>query len=97
MFSWRVEKNNTARYTNLQGYREPYSRRMCIMDDKIFLIPKREHPPTIKANEARSTWKIVARISKKLVERSVRRPVTVTLIKEYTQQSRKKTLIEKKS
>ena len=53
---------------------------------------KREHPPTIKANEARSTRRLVAR--------STRRLVAVTLITEYkiyfTQQSRKKTLIERK-
>ena len=52
---------------NLRGYREqPYSRRICIMDVRIFLIPKREHPPTIKANEARSTRRLVARSSRRL-------------------------------
>ena len=55
------------------------------MDLRVFLIPKREHPQTIKANEARSTRKLVA----------------VMLITEYmvhlTQQSRKKTLIARKS
>ena len=35
--------------------------KFCIMDVWIFLIPKREHPPTIKANEARSSRKLVAR------------------------------------
>ena len=51
------EKKFNAKYT--KGYREPYSRRICIMDVRIFLIPKREHPPTIKAKEARSTRKLV--------------------------------------
>ena len=36
-------------------HREPYSHRICIMDVRISLNPKREHPLTIKANEARST------------------------------------------
>ena len=30
------------------------------MDARILLIPKRENPPTIKANEARGTRKLVA-------------------------------------
>ena len=43
---------------NLQGYREkPYSIRICIMDARIFLISKREHPSTIKAKSAKSTEK----------------------------------------
>ena len=52
---------------NLQGYRaRPYSRRLCIMDVRIFPISKREHPPTIKANRARSTGKPVAWSSRRL-------------------------------
>ena len=34
------------------------------MDVKIFLIPRREHPPTIKAKEASSTGKHVAHFSR---------------------------------
>ena len=83
--TWRLEKNKTAKYTNLQGYTEPHSRRICIMDVRIFLIPKREHLPTIKANEARSTRKLVA----------------VMMITEYnvylTQQSGEETPIARKS
>ena len=44
------------------------------------LIPKREHPPTLKANEARRTRRLVARISKKITQRSTRKLVAVTLI-----------------
>ena len=56
-----IEKENfSAKYINPQGYREPYSRRIGIMDVRIFLIPKREHPATVKANEARRTRKLVA-------------------------------------
>ena len=51
-----------------------------------------EHPPTIKANKARSARKLVAR---------ARQVVAVTLITEFkvylTQQFRKKTLIARKS
>ena len=44
----------------LRGYREqPYSHRICIMDIRIFLSAKREHPPTIKANESRGTRRLV--------------------------------------
>ena len=50
------------------------------------LIPKREHPPTLKANEARRTRRLVARGTRKLV--------AVTLITEFkenlTQRFRKK-------
>ena len=92
-----------------QGYHALYSRQICNMDVRILLIPKRENPPTINANKARSTRKLVARISRSLVasismnitERSTRKLVAVTLItelKEYLNQpSRKKTLIAKKS
>ena len=66
-YTWRLERIETAMYTNLQGYREPYSRRICIVDVRIFLIPNREYPPTINANEVRSTRKLVARGTKKLV------------------------------
>ena len=46
---------------HLLGYcARPYSRRICIMDVRNFPISKREHPPTIKANEARSKGKPVA-------------------------------------
>ena len=90
-----------AQYTNPQGYRESYPRQICNMEVRILLIPKKQHPPTIKANEARSTRKLVARISKKLTERSTWRLVAVTSITEYkaylTQQFRQKTLIARKS
>ena len=33
-----------CKVSNLQRYREPYSRRIFFMDVRIFLIPKREHP-----------------------------------------------------
>ena len=49
----KIGEDFSAKCTNLQGYPEPHSRRICIMDVRIFLIPKREHLPTIKANEAR--------------------------------------------
>ena len=39
----RVERIFSAKYTNPEGYRESYSRRVCIMDVRIFLIPKREN------------------------------------------------------
>ena len=100
-YTWRLERICTAKCTNPHGYRESYSRGICIMDVRIFPIPKREHPPTIKANKARSTRRLVASISKKLTERSRRKLVAVTLITEFkvylTQQSRKKTLIARKS
>ena len=35
-----------AKDTNPQGYRESYSRRICIVAVRILKIPKREHPPT---------------------------------------------------
>ena len=61
------KKKCTAKCINLRGYREePYSRRICIMDVRIFLIPEGEHPPTIKANEARGTRRLVARSSRRL-------------------------------
>ena len=88
-YTWRQERIYTANYTNPQSYRESYSRRICIMDVRIFPIPKRAHPPTIKAKEARNTWKLVARGTRELV--------AVTLITEFqvylTQQFRKKTVI----
>ena len=39
-------------------YRGPYWRRICTMDVRIILMPKRELPPTIKENEARSPRKL---------------------------------------
>ena len=99
-YTCRLARMYTATYTNPQGYRESYSRQICNMDDRILLISKRDNPPTIKANKARSTRKLVAHISKKLAERSTKRLVAVTLITEFkvylTQQSRKKTLITRK-
>ena len=91
--------------TGEEFYREPFSRRICTMDVRIFLIPKWEHPPTINANEERSTGKPVAHfsrthvasISEEVSEASTGKPVAVTLTTEYkvyhTQQSRKKTPI----
>ena len=59
--TWSQEKNCTTKCINLPGYREkPYSRRICIMDARIFPISKREHPLSTKANKARSTGKPVA-------------------------------------
>ena len=93
LYTWRLDRSYTAQYTCLQGYREPYSRRICIMDVRILLIPKRANPPTMKSNRASGTGKTVARGTIKLV--------AVTLITEltiyFTQQIRKKTLIAKKS
>ena len=52
---------------NLQGYRKkPYSSRMCIMDVRIFIISKREHPSIMKAKKAKSTGKPVAKSSSEL-------------------------------
>ena len=92
-FSRRLERIYTAKFVNPQGYREPYSRRIYIMDVRIFLIPKQEHPPTIKANGARSTRKLVARGTRKLVAVTL-----ITELKVYlTQQFRGKTSIARKS
>ena len=79
------------------------------MDDTIHLISKRENPPTIKANRASSTGKLVAHISQthitkilqKITGLSTMKLVAVTLITEFkvyhTQQSKKKTIIARKS
>ena len=57
-------------------YREkPNPRRIYIMGVRIFPIPKREHPPPIKAKRARSTEKFVAKSSRSFE--------AVTLISEY--------------
>ena len=80
----------TAKCINLRVCREePYAHRSCIMDVRIFLIPTREHPPTIKANEARGTGRLVARSFRRLEE------VTWTSESKvyHTPQSRKKTMI----
>ena len=57
-----------------------------LMRNFDLLIPKREHPPTLKANDARRTRRLVARGTKKLV--------AATLITEFkenlTQRFRKK-------
>ena len=76
-----------------QGHREkPYSRRICIMDVRIFPISKREHPPTIKANEAKSTERPEAKSSRRLG--------AVTSTSEYkvrhTQPFKKKTMFAEK-
>ena len=88
-----------------KGYRESYSRQICNMDVRILLIPKRQNPPTIKANKARSTRKLVARISgihvasipEKVSDGSTGKIVAVPLITAFqvyfTQQFRKKTRI----
>ena len=84
-YTWRLEKKMFAKYIDPQGYREPYSRRICNMNVRILVIPKRENPSTIEANRVCSTGK----------------PVAVTLITEFqvylTQPSRKKTRIAGKS
>ena len=49
-YTWRLERNHTARYINHQGYRVLHSRLIRDMDVRIHLIPMRENPPTIKAN-----------------------------------------------
>ena len=79
------------------------------MDDTIHLISKRENPPTIKANRASSTGKLVAHISKthvtnilkKITGLSTMKLVAVTLITEFkenlTQQSKKKIRIARKA
>ena len=41
-----------------------YVRQIRNMDVRILLIPKRENPPTIKANRASSTGKLVAHFSR---------------------------------
>ena len=67
VFHESEEKICTIKCVNLQGYREKaYSRRICIMEVRIFPISKREHPPTIKAKKARSTEKPVAKSSRRL-------------------------------
>ena len=78
------------------------------MDVRILPIPKRENPPTIKANRASSTGKLVAHFSRthvagipeKVSDGSAGKPVAVTLITEFqvflTQPSRKKTRIARK-
>ena len=71
--SWRLEKIKTAKYTNSQGYRESYSRQTCNMDVRILLMPKRENPPTIKANKAWSTGKPIAHISRTHVQSEIQR------------------------
>ena len=76
-----------------QGHFEkPYSRRFCIMDVRIFPISKREHPPTIKANEAKSTERPEAKSSRRLG--------AVTSTSEYkvrhTQPFKKKTMFAEK-
>ena len=75
------------------------------MDVRILLIPKRENPPTIEANKARSTRKLVARISgthvasipENVSDGSTGKIVAVTLTTAFqvyfTQQFRKKTRI----
>ena len=81
--------------------------KFAIWTSRSFLIPKREHPPTITANKACSTGKRVAHFSrtpvasipKKVSEVSTGKPAAVTLITEFqvflTQPSRKKTRIAK--
>ena len=49
------------------------------------VIPKQEHPPTIKASEARSTRKVVARGTRKLVV-----VMSITEFKVYLTQQLKK-------
>ena len=61
--------NPELRCTKILGPRLP--RRTVLTPNlhlgcRIFPIPKREHPPTIKANEARSTRRLVARSSRRL-------------------------------
>ena len=45
---FHTRSNGIALFNTLLGFREPYSRRICIMDVRIFLVLEREHPPTIK-------------------------------------------------
>ena len=91
-----------------QIYRASFSRHIRNMDLKILQIPKRENPPTIKADKASSTGKPVAHFSsthvaiipEKVNDGSSGKPVAVTLIQEFqvylTQPSRKKTRIARK-
>ena len=116
VLSSTIPRNRCLQHTIWRGFilqRIPISKvtksrthaKICNMDVRILLISKRENPPTIKANKARSTGKLVAHISrthvasisKKITERSTRKLVAVTLITEFkvylTQPSRKKTRI----
>ena len=96
-YTWRLERIYTAKDINPQGYRASYSRHICNMD-----------PPTITANKACGSGKLVAHFSRthvasipeKVSDGSTGTPVAVTLITEFqvyfTQPSRKKTLIARK-
>ena len=87
---------------------EAYLRQIRNMDVRILLVPKRENPPTITANKASSTGKLVAHFSRtpvasipqKVSDVSTGKPVAVTLITEFqvniAQPYRKKTRIERK-
>ena len=102
-FVWRLARIFTAKV-----HQSPRLPRVD-MDDTILLISKRENPPTIKANRASSTGKLVAHISKthitnilkKITGLSTMKLVAVTLITEFkvylTQQSKKNTIIARKS
>ena len=101
-YQWRLERINTAKYINPQGYRASYLRQPRNMDVRILLIPKRENPPTITGNKACSTGKFVAHFSrahvasipKKASDVCTGKPVAVTLTFEFqvhlTVPSRKK-------
>ena len=94
-YTWKLEKNYTAKFFNPQGYREPYSRRILIMDVRIFLIPKREHPPTIKANEARVTRKLVVVMLENLTQQSRKKtPIVNRLIQQFETHPNRDSLIE---
>ena len=60
-FAGSQEKHCTTKCFSLQDYRKkPYSSPICIMDIRILVILKREHPSTIKAKTAKGAGKPVA-------------------------------------
>ena len=63
-YTWRLERIYTAKYISPQGYRASFLRQIRNVDVSILLIPKRENPPTITANKASSTGKLVAHFSR---------------------------------
>ena len=106
-YTWRLVKNPTAKCINPQGYRELYSRRICIRDVRIHRVLMLENPPTIKENTVR-TGKPVAHFSRtrvgsipeKVSDGGIGKPVAVTFSTEFhvflTLPSKKKIRIARK-
>ena len=80
----KTGEDYTAKYTHPQGYRKSYSRQICNMDVRIFVISMREKPADHPSDQS-ATRKLVAHISrtrvasisKKITERSTRKLVAV--------------------